>query len=493
MRSQSDEMRRLDAKWRTGTAWPKWLDSVSIEGLRGWSQQRFEFRFPIMAVVGENGAGKSTILQAAASVYQHPADQKLSGFASNHFPDTPWDHIANVTIAFSGRNGDQPFHGSVRKPDKRWRGNPDRPHRYVEYIDLSRIQPVAARFGYSQLLQAQNRESGSRDFAERKLARFSQIMGRTYGLARMAMTEADPNRAVPVLSHRGAVYSGWHGGAGETTVAEFLNSDLRDTALVLIDEIETSLHPRVQRRLVRDLAAVCREKELQILLTTHSPYVLDELPLDARAYILETLDGRKIVYGVSPEFAMSQMDIVPHVECDLYVEDARARDFLTEILVAHDRSLVRRCQVISYGAASVGRALGQMIEGDRSPRPSRVFLDGDQAAAPGCVLLPGGDAPERVVFGDLFRVGWGKLADRVGRQYGEVAAACNTAMTLTQHHDWAMDAASRLTLSSDTLWQAMCAEWATACLPREEARPVVMQITDALEGVKARSAMPVRA
>ena len=205
---------------------------------------------------------------------------------------------------------------------------------------------------------------------------------------------------------------------------------------MLIDEVESSLHPRAQRRLIRDLANKCRELELQVILTTHSPYVLDELPLEARAYILQTHGRREIVYGVSPEFAMTKMDDVPHHECDLYVEDARAATMLTEILAAHRSALVQRCRTIPYGAASVGQALGQMTAKGRFPTPSCVYLDGDQAAATGCLKLPGDDAPERVVFAALQAVNWTGLKERVGRDYSNVADACRQAMTLGDHHEW---------------------------------------------------------
>ncbi|MGC1884646.1 MAG: AAA family ATPase [Stellaceae bacterium] len=78
---------------------------------------------------------------------------------------------------------------------------------------------------------------------------------------------------MPVLAHQGSIFSGFHQGAGETTIAELLAADLPKYSLVLIDEIESSLHPRSQRRIIRDLAERCRERELQIILTTHSPYV----------------------------------------------------------------------------------------------------------------------------------------------------------------------------------------------------------------------------
>jgi hypothetical protein len=270
--------------------------------------------------------------------------------------------------------------------------------------------------------------------------------------------------------------------------------DFHKNSLVLIDEIESSLHPRAQRRLLRDLATVARQLDLQVVLTTHSPYVLEELPPEARVCILQTpVGGREVVYGVSPEFAMTKMDDVEHTACDLYVEDVSARAMLTEILVVANSDLLPQCQIIPFGAASVGQALGQMVVGDRFPRPSRVFLDGDQAATVGCSVLPGGDAPERVVFAALKAFGWQGVATRTGRMYAPVADACELAMTSPDHHYWVTQAASRLRLTTNTLWQAMCAEWATNCVDAAEAKGIAQLVEDALAGIALQataSALP---
>jgi hypothetical protein len=163
----------------------------------------------------------------------------------------------------------------------------------------------------------------------------------------------------------------------------------------LIDEIESSLHPRAQRRLIRDLASVCRERELQIILTTHSPYILEELPKEARLQIFEQDGTRQVMIGVSPEFALTRMDEVAHPECELYVEDEAAKTLITEMLSQRDPDLSSRVLVTAYGAASVGYQLGHMVAGKRFPRPVGIFLDGDCAPGTGCCLLPGDDAPER--------------------------------------------------------------------------------------------------
>ena len=96
-----------------------------------------------------------------------------------------------------------------------------------------------------------------------------------------------------------------------------------------------------------DLARLALLREVQIVLTTHSPYILDELPPEARAQIAQTSQGKKIMYGVTPEFAMSAMDDVPQYECDLYVEDDRAERMILEIMA--EKSINRQ---FSSSAAS---------------------------------------------------------------------------------------------------------------------------------------------
>jgi hypothetical protein len=153
---------------------------------------------------------------------------------------------------------------------------------------------------------------------------------------------------------------------------------------------------------------------------------------------------------------------------------------LLEILAAHAKALVQRCQIIPYGAASVGRALGIMVSQNRFPRPSCIFIDGDQGSPAGCINLPGEDPPERVVFAALKQMNWGKLAEHTGRPYADLVDACTRAMAFSDHHEWVRHAATELVLGGGMLWQMLCAEWATTCLSAAEAKKIVQAIEDAL-------------
>jgi predicted ATPase len=472
------EMRRLQKTWESNTGWPKRLEWLEISGLRGWTGQRIVFKFPIMAIVGENGAGKSTIIQSAASVFK--GEGKKGKFASDFFMSTAWDEISNVNIKYGYREGTSK-EGSIRRRQTRWLGNADRPARPVEYIDLSRVQPVSVRAGYARIAKTKHIEKSSEAFDPNRVKRLSGILGREYDSAKMALSDIDDKRFVPVVSTHGISYSGYHQGAGETTATEFLKADYPKNGLILIDEIESSLHPRSQRRLIRDLAEICREREIQILLTTHSSAILEELPLEARLYVMQTGSGRQVISSVSPQFAMTKMDDESYPECDLFVEDRAAAAMLGEILAYHAKDIFPRCQIIPYGAASVGYALGQMI--DRFPRPSVVYIDGDMKGAPGCILLPGGESPERVVFEALKSKGWLNLWSRIGRDISNVMDECSKAMTLGDPHEWITAAANALRCSGIILWQAMCAEWAQNILKPWDAKAVIQPVEDKLASV----------
>lgn len=474
---ESREMRRLANRWQQNP-WPQHLEWVEIEGLRGWTGQRVDFTFPIVAIVGENGAGKSTIIQAAASAYRPPEGTK-GYFASEFFPDTPWEQVTGVAIRASVRQGDHSTTVSVRKPSSRWRGNPQRKVRHVEYMDLRRTQPLYARTGYNRLAKNTVVEQVAEDFDAERLQRLSTILGKDFGRARQSLTNADPNRRVPVISVDGNDFSGFHQGAGENTVVDLLSLPLPNYGLILIDEIETSLHPRAQRRLMRDLAHRARVDHLQIIVTTHSPYVLEELPASARIQIVKTAAGKEVVRGVSPEFAMTKMDDEIHPEADIYVEDTEAQILLQEVLANIQRDLLTRIAITPYGAASVGQALGQMVERNRFTRPTAIFLDADQEQVAGCHLLCGDDAPERVVFEALSKTNWPGVANRLNRSHADLVDYSQSAMTLPDHHDWIRRVADDLVVGGSDLWRAMCTSYVANCLEpaeKERLRYVILDV-----------------
>ncbi len=61
-------------------------------------------------------------------------------------------------------------------------------------------------------------------------------------------------------------------------------AQLRD-ALVLIDEVEAGLHPWVQQLLMLQLQQLALRNDLQVIVTSHSPVVLDSVPGNGRIFL----------------------------------------------------------------------------------------------------------------------------------------------------------------------------------------------------------------
>jgi hypothetical protein len=202
---------------------------------------------------------------------------------------------------------------------------------------------------------------------------------------------------------------------------------------------------------------------------------------------------KKTISGVSPAFAMSKMDDEAYPEADAYTEDERSATLLNELIAqSKQNDLILRYQAIPYGAANVGRALGGMAYEKRFHRPTIVFLDGDQEPSIGCAILPGGDAPERVVFEGLIEKGLEGVAARLGRSPSDVSEACSAASLVSDHHDWVKFAADRLKVRGDVLWQCMCAEWSRKCATEQEGLSVGDAIMEAIVryGGTAHTYMP---
>ncbi len=482
----SQPMRILASAWAQNRFWPKRLNWIEISGIRGWSGHRIDFSFPITAIVGENGSGKSTILQAAAASYKNSLPGKQL-FASDFFPDTPWDAVTNAYIKVGLKEGERFLETSVTKPSERWRGNQQRRKRPVYYIDLRRIQPLLARSGYPKLTNRHLQESASREFSSDMLSRLSLIMGKMYTGARMATAGESVYQEVPVTQRGKQAYSGFHQGAGEVTATEMLAYNFEKYSLVVIDEIESSLHPRAQRRLIRDLAVLAREKEIQFIISTHSPYVLDEIVPEGRLLILDSDRGKTTVSGVSSDFAMTSIDDEPHPECDVYVEDCVAKILVREAIIHVDKSMTKRIMITPFGKASVGSSLGIMISENRFSRPTVVFLDGDQRATTGVYVLPGNDAPEQVIFQALKERNWPDIFVRIGRGFSETADILESAMLLQDHHMWLINASDQLFISSKALWHAMCTSWLKNCATEKDIESITIPIIEALACKRAKN------
>ena len=299
---------------------------------------RLNSTFRLSLSLRENGSGKSTLLKVAACVYGHE-DKEKRFYPSTFFVETVWDRIQGVTIDFRVKRGPNVNSYRITKLTQRWRVPESAPKRNVFLLDISRTLPLDASVGYARIARSAASEIESANINDDFRRRLSHVLSRDYKKARFATSNVDAKRQVGLLEREWGELSQFHQGAGEDATLDLFRTlqGLPENSLLIIDEVEASLHPRAQRRLVRFLLWLARQRRIQIVLSTHSPYVLQELPQEARILLLTGPQGLNVVYGVSPEFAMSRLDDEVHPDAHVFVEDREA-----EILLRENPRIVRR-------------------------------------------------------------------------------------------------------------------------------------------------------
>ena len=193
--------------------------------------------------------------------------------------------------------------------------------------------------------------------------------------------------------------------------------------ILLIDELDATLHPAAQIRLFDLMLKVCEETEMQVVFTTHSPSLLEHASPAVCARLnnaimvnyLSAANGSLEVFS-NPDMEFTQNDMMvassfqrkPRNKVLVYAEDAETRWFLENLL--RDKKRHTRIVNMNFGA---DQALS-WLKSDPEYFTNILFvLDGDaRIETPGkigsgrkksnssenVIKLPGGAPPERVLY-----------------------------------------------------------------------------------------------
>ena len=360
---------------------------------RGLNALDISFDYPITAIAGKNGAGKSTILAlAACAFHNNPKGYKLlkrqksyytfSDFFVQHAGEVPpegiliyykiaHDNWSKSPVVPTGIGlGSQ---GRRKVKNGKWNDYSLRVLRTTVFLGIERIVPHSERSqsrSYSKVFKAKPPSGWEQDvindvghILSKKYENYTSLNHYKYSL--------------PVVQCNGVIYSGFNMGAGENALFEIFSTiyAAESGALIVVDEIELGLHAEAQRRFMDRLKKTCLDQKVQVICTTHSTEIFDRLPNDARFYV-ETVGGKtKVTPGISSEYAFTKMSAKKGLELDIFVEDDIARAIILAALSSATRS---RVSVNVIGSASVlSRQLAACYLRNEQKSVLAIF-DGDQ-------------------------------------------------------------------------------------------------------------------
>ena len=182
-------------------------------------------------------------------------------------------------------------------------------------------------------------------------------------------------------------YSECFAGSGELAVVNYVLAleSIKKYDLLLLDEPETSLHPGAQTKLIEHLLRVVDEKQIQVIISTHSPTFVELLPASALVVLEETTAGVAARPGPTKAFAFNRLGVIDKTKISILTEDKLLEAFVTQALRRLPSTLREKATVV---AAEVG--VSEMLSNQ-----ARAHL---QANSKVIMVLDGDQAPVQAIF-----------------------------------------------------------------------------------------------
>lgn len=380
-------------------SYTRYMQSLRLTNVRSFTNQTISFDFPVTAIIGTNGGGKSTILGAIALAYKSikPGDF----FPKSNIGDasmTNW----RIDYDIVDRNIDKSkvFSRSARFTSAKWRRE-DLVERAVVVIPIQRTVPANEQTKFKPFVGLiENRGVKKQAIDSKIVAHISRILGKDASRYQRVTLKSDPSKSILVGVRHENDYSQFHFGAGEASIIEMVSKieEAEDNSLILIEEIENGLHPLATQKMVEYLFDVAERKKSQIVFTTHSEYALSVLPPKA---IWACIDGTAYQGKLTIE---SLRALTGNVSKDraIFVEDEFAKDLVEEMIRQYAPDILDRISVHKAGGYPyVVQVLNHHNSNPTITKPAVAVIDGDNPPLKeqneNVILLPEG-SPESIVF-----------------------------------------------------------------------------------------------
>ena len=412
---------------------------------------KIEFKFPLTVLVGENGCGKSSVLQALEKVsegeslsqrwFSTSVDPIKEKDSKGNMPSFWYSYynsdiselveVLNVRSNSKGpdywepsrpvlRHGMKKFSdpGQKSKYKTRWPGTT----RKVEYIDFReeisafdkyfyfedapwgrklKTKQDYIRF-YSRYLKDALNGSLDPSFKYRGQIKFkspinltdaellilSDILDKQYSSVKIIEHQFYGKWGTSVYFSQGVGdelfsgnYSEAFAGSGESAVAKLVHKifEAQPGTLLLLDEPEVSLHPGAQKRLLNYILEKVREKGLQVVISTHSPAIVEELPPEAIVVMNQTAQNKFIpIQDVPASIAFQYIGHTNTEKKKIVVEDRSASLLVEKALKIYNTRAAASLNVISHPGGAKNIFQEAVVLSRLNVSKTYLVLDGDQ-------------------------------------------------------------------------------------------------------------------
>lgn len=389
---------------------------------------QINFNFPITFLVGKNGGGKSSTLQ---SLYGCPQGYSLGDywFTTELDPIKEFKNERNCFIYGYKING---VVNEVLKQRIYRQGNPDywEPSKPIKRYSMTnkRVSPISKnvvyldfrselsafdkffhflnfsskihktkqdylRFYSNKLKDAfdnnciisyytKNRNKTKIILTDTETKIVSKILKKEFETIEIIEHNLFKDWGISIrLKQKNINYSEAFAGSGETAIVILVYKifNAPDESLILLDEPETSLHSGAQKRLMLFLLQECIKKKHQVIISTHSPFLIEKMP-DESIKVFSTLNSNgKFIISNDRNYkeAFHELEIENTTKTIILVEDKTAKLIIDKVLerLGHATKEIFDVKYLPGGAKDINQRLATIME---ISEDTFVLFDGDQ-------------------------------------------------------------------------------------------------------------------
>lgn len=334
------------------------LLKIRYENLKNLKKMTISFEGnAVTGIFGPNGCGKTTILHSLLCMYQ----PKTPGVGENHpfkeffKTDNQFSYIGSkMTLFYESQangshvvtQGDKAFH---KRSDHWIHSYNERPDRDVFYLGVgSSVPNIETEKNKNQKIVSVR--DANHQVANNALVRSaaSYIMNRQY--TDLYYSTTGRSEYVTVQVDNALTYRSLSMGAGEQRLFKILDTlyCAPKYSLIIIDELDLTLHTAALRRLLEKMVQRANEKSLQIVFTSHREEITNIPDINVR-HIYQTTDQTFCLENTTPD-CIDRLVGIPTNTLDVYVEDDLAEAITGECLL--QKGVLKHCAIHRFGAAT---------------------------------------------------------------------------------------------------------------------------------------------
>ena len=443
---------------------PTQLNKINFDSVPGIGSGEIDFLGPVTAICGGNGVGKSTLIDAILAtvrpdlIVKSPLSISRLDGASISSISTHEGNSVNKTVTLKSAETDAEDEDTDQEVTEI----------QIEMMDPSLdsgnlIHYFAGTDNLDELLDGISPIQSS----EKQLKVLSYLVGKEYTEVKtfeiLDFDEDHPTPYFEVKTAKGG-YSTTNMGQGELAIflMNWKFNNVRENSVLLLDEPETHLSPKSQTALMNVLAKTCTQRGIWAIVTTHSPTIVESVPLKHVQLIYRDGENLSTVQCPSESLLCSTLGMRSRIRGAFLFEDEAAILFAKALFQRLCPSLINAFEMVNAtGESEIVSALNKLPKLGDWMTLIGIF-DGDQRgevedATWPHVFLPGSSSPE-IELKAASNLSADALAPLIQKDVPSVGAILASSQGL-DHHEWFMHICQHLAVSSEQLMTALVEIW----------------------------------